>query len=168
MHKNRLFFVIILLTLCLGGISAATVTISVVQNEQAPEVALEISRTVENEIMMQFFDAGHIVSNEPIKSNGNRFPEKNYGLKDAALGYSDYLVVVFLQYGVNKIESSDKKSTYAELKSVNWRLVRVRNAEIITEKKLEIQAGQKNNFDPYKNAKTLAKQITVDLLKYCK
>lgn len=148
--RFRVFMgIILLMTVCSAFLCAATITVTVVQNEGAPDIAIQMSRTVEDELLGQYFNAGHIVSNTEVLKNGSRFSERNYGIKEAAFGMSDYLLVVYLQYGPGEIKNEEKKMSWAELKTITWRIVAVPTSRIIEERSVEYSTFPVDDFDPY-------------------
>lgn len=165
MPKIRFFLPLLAVCACVSSVSAATVTLSVVQNEQAPEVALEISQTIEDQLFGDFFEAGHIVSNDDIRMDGSRFVEKNFGIKQAAFGLSDFLIVVYLHYGPGVINDTEKKMTYAELDTLSWRVVRVLSSEILGEGAIDVTKIQVRDFDPNNQSRLIASLVSKETLK---
>ncbi|HNY20918.1 MAG TPA: hypothetical protein PKO22_02090 [Treponemataceae bacterium] len=157
-------FEIIVACVSLMAISAAayaeSVTIALAQNAQAPVVALEMSRTIEDEILNDYFDGGHIVSNTPIAMEGSSFKKKNFSVKEAAFGYSDYVIAVYLEYGPEEIKDTEKKTSYAELRSIVWRVVLVSSSKIVEEKTIDATKLKIRDFDPYKRARMIADQVS--------
>jgi len=148
-----------ILLLCLTVLSAAfadTVTLTVVQNEKAPAIALEMSDTIEDEIFSCFFDAGHIASNTDVRFDGSRFSEKNFGVKEAAFGLSDFLVVISLQYGPAEVTDKERKITYAELDTLTWRLVEVTSVKTVMQKTIDVKKIRVTDFDPYAQVRQVA------------
>lgn len=139
---------------------AESVTIALAQNAQAPAVALEMSRTIEDEILNDYFDGGHIVSNMPIAMEGSSFKKKNFSVKEAAFGYSDYVIAVYLEYGPDEIKDEEKKTSYAELRSIVWRVVLVSSSKVVDEKTIDATKLKIRDFDPYKRARMIADQIS--------
>jgi hypothetical protein len=141
-------------------IYAASVTVTVAQNERAPLIALDMSRTIEDELMGKYFDAGHIVSNTPIRFDGSLFARKEFGIKEAAFGYSDYLLAVYLEYGPNEITIEEKKMTYAELRFITWRVVDVRTQKILEEQSIDVTKIKVTDFDPYQRSRLVADTVS--------
>ena len=165
MAKYGLYAALALALLTVSGLSAETVTITLVQNEKAPAIALEMSNAIEDEIFGHFYDAGHIASNTEIRYDGSRFREKNFGVKEAAFGYSDFLVAVSVQYGPAEITDKEKKITYAELDAITWRLVEVKTSKIVAEKKIDAKKVPVTQSDPYLQARVDAGIASDDALK---
>lgn len=140
---------------------AETVTLTVSQNEEAPSVAVDMSRAIEDELLSRFFDAGQIVSNTDLRLDGSKFStELNYGVKEAAFGYSDYLVAVNLRYGPTVKTDEQKKISWAELIGLEWRVVRVARAIVVDEKTLEVAALGITDFDPYQRSRIVADEVS--------
>lgn len=153
------------LLLAASGIaSASTVTVTLVQNEQAPSVALQMSQTIEDELMSGFFASGHIVSNTEIRFDGLSFDARNFGLKDAALGMSDYLLAVSLQYNPAEKKETEGSAAYAQLDGLIWRLVKVDGGSVVAEKKLDLSKVPITDFDPYKQSRNVASFVGRDCL----
>jgi hypothetical protein len=150
------------------GAYAASVTVTVVQNEQAPAIAIDMSRAIEDEIFGDLFDSGHIVSNTDIRFDGSGFAQGNFGVKEAAFGYSDFLVALYLEYGPVAITDSEKKTSWAELRAITWRVVRVSDSSILAEKSIDVSKIKVTDFDPYKQSRLVADQVvdaTLPVLK---
>lgn len=144
----------------IGGISSAqTLTISIVQNENAPAIAIEMSRTIEDELLDSFFNSGCIVSNAEIILDGKAFSKKNFGIKEAAFGMSDFLLAVQLTYASNEKTNPENKNSYAQLDSLVWRLARVKDSHIISEVTFDISSVPVKDFDPYKQSRMLTKKV---------
>ena len=154
-------------SLCVFGIIVAradTVTLTVVQNEKAPVIAMDMSNAIEDEIFGCYYDAGHITSNTEIRLDGSRFKDTKFGIKEAAFGLSDFLVVIDLQYGPAEITDNEHKITYAELDTLTWRLVEVKSSKIIVEKKIDVKNIKVTDFDPYKRSRFVAQTTASDSL----
>lgn len=151
--------------LCLTYISAETVTVTVVQNENAPAIALQMSQAIEDEILGDYFNAGQIVSNTQVRYDGSHYSEKNFGIKEAAFGLSDYLVVINLQYGPGEVVDKDKQITYAELNVLDWRLVKVLTSEVLVEKSINVKNIKVMDSDPYKQSRIVAGMAANDSLQ---
>lgn len=165
MRIFRFFFPAVFFMFCISALGAANITVTVVQNEDAPSIALEMSQTIEDEMLGNYFEYGHIVSNTGIRFDGIKFVEKNFGVKEAAFGLSDYLVAVFLQYGPAEIINSEKKTSYAELNKVLWRVVHVLSSAVIAENTIDATKIKVIDFDPYKQARLVADQVSSESLK---
>jgi hypothetical protein len=148
----------------MGVLPAETVTIAVVQNEAAPAIAIEMSQTIEDELMGDYFDAGHIVSNQSIRNDGSKFEEPNYSVKEAAFGLSDYLVAVSLEYGPAVMKDESKKLTWAELVSLKWKIVRVLGATLVAEQSVDVSKIKITDFDPYKQSRLVADTVSEQTL----
>ena len=158
MQSCKHFFYVVLFFIC-GISNAQTVTISIVQNEKAPAIAIDMSRTIEDQLMDSFFDLGFIVSNSDIRFDGYNYSKNNFGIKEAAFGMSDLLLAVQLTYSAGEKTNVDKKNTYAQLENIVWRLVRVKDSYIIKEAIFDISSVPVKDFDPYKQTRSLAKKL---------
>ncbi len=148
-----------------SAVFCSTVTVTVVQNEQAPFVALQMSQTVEDELMTVLFDSGHIVSNTSVRLDGSLFSGRSFGLKEAAHGLSDYLLVVLLKYNPSEKKKPDDSAAYAQLDGLSWRLVNVAGGAVLAEKTLDLSKIPITDFDPYKQSRQLADIVGRDCLQ---
>jgi len=164
MHFSKSLMVCFILFTAICSLQAETVTISVIQNESAPAIAAEMSHTIEDEILGSYFDAGQIVSNSDVRFDGVRFTEKNFGIKEAAQGFSDYLIAILLNYSPGEIQDTEKKTSWAELDSLVWRVVRVSDSKILGEKSIDVNQIKVMDSDPYKQSRIVADQAVTDTL----
>jgi len=164
MQISKSLIVYCILFLAIFSLPAETVTISVIQNENAPAIASDMSHTIEDEILGSYFDAGQIVSNSDIRFDGVQFTEKNFGIKDAAQGFSDYLIAILLNYNPGEISDTEKKTSWAELDSLVWRVVRVSDSKILGEKSIDVKQIKVMDSDPYKQSRIVADQAVTDTL----
>lgn len=158
MRSYKQFLYGVLFLIC-GLTSAQTLTISIIQNESAPTIALDMSRTIEDELLNTFFNSGFIVSNAEITFDENAFSKNNFGIKQATFGMSDFLLVVKLNYASAAKTNQESKKNYAQLESLVWRLLNVKNSVIISENKFDISSVPITDFDPYKQTRSLAKKV---------
>ncbi len=166
MRSLRVIVIMVLFQLlCFSGASAATITLSVVQNEDAPEIALQMSQTVEDQLFANYFDSGHIVSNSDISFDGSQFEKTSYGIKEAAFGLSDYLIVIYLHYGPQELQNVEKKTSFAELNTLSWRVMNVLTSKVIAEKSIDITKIKVLDADPYKQARILTDAISTETMK---
>jgi hypothetical protein len=159
MRRTTVLALLLSLAIPSAAVHAASVTVSVVQNERAPVIAIDMSRTIEDELMGGYFDAGHIVSSTSIRLDGSKFAQKNFGIKEAAFGYSDYLLAVYLEYGPNELKIEEKKITYAELRTIVWRVVDVKTSKILEEKTIDVTKIRVTDFDPYEQSRLIADTV---------
>lgn len=157
--RSLKFATAIILGFAVSAAGAQTFNLSIVQNEKAPAIAIELSRVVEDEILGQCFNAGLIISNDEIRFNGSDFSDKKFGIKQAAFGMSDYLLAVLLVYGKNE-KKIEKSLTYAELEKIQWRLVKVSDSSVIAEKTIKASSIPVQDSDPYNQARVIARSIT--------
>jgi len=158
MSKSRIavFFGIVLMG---SALHAATVLVAVLQNEQAPATALQMSATMEDQILASYFDWGHIVTNNEIVNEGSSFKEKGYGLGSAQAVWADFMLVILLEYSPTEVVDRTLGITYARLSGIRWRMVRVRDGVVIAEKKLSPASVPISQPDPYHRARILADRI---------
>lgn len=146
-------------------LAAETVTITVVQNKKAPEIAISMSRIVEDALLGVYFDSGKIVTTTDIAFDGNRYHEKNYGVKVAAHGLSDFVLVVYLDFDNSEKIHTESNLKYAELKQASWKLVRVRDSENVAEQMLDLGAVPIRDFDPEMQIRMLGNLIARNSLE---
>lgn len=158
--RSLKFATAIILGFAVSAAGAQTFNLSIVQNEKAPAISIELSRVVEDEILGQCFNAGLIISNDEIRFNGSDFPDKKFGIKQAAFGMSDYLLAVLLVYGKNEKKIEEKSLTYAELEKIQWRLVKVSDSSVIAEKTIKASSIPVQDSNPYNQARVIARSIT--------
>lgn len=159
MHPQFRALVCMVLISFSAALAAETVTITVVQNKKAPEMAISMSRIVEDALLGVYFDSGKIVTTTDIAFDGNRYHDKNYGVKAAAHGLSDYVLVVYLDYGNSEKIHSESNKKYAELKKASWKLVRVIDSETVAEQSLDLSAVPVRDFDPEMQIRMLGELI---------
>lgn len=153
---------------CLLGVAvaqAATVTVAIAQNATAPVMALEMSRTVEDEIMGIYFDSGHIVTSNALSMNDSSFDDLSFGVAEASEGFADYLITTKLTY--TKDEKTDEllKISYAELQTISWRVIRISTGKMIAGKTVKLREFKSVDSDPYLQARAAAKKIALDAMK---
>ena len=165
MHQRILVLAIILAVCTVTAAAAQTVTISVVQDKSAPDTALDMSRVVEDALLGVYFDNGMIVTTTDIAFDGNHFTDKNYGVKAAAHGMADYVLVVYMQYGQAEKTDTELGLKYAELKNATWKLVHVQDIKKVGERKLDLSAVPITEFDPYKQIEMLGALIARDSIQ---
>lgn len=165
MRSTRGLAAILFLMISIPALHAASITVSVIQNEEAPAIAVDISRTIEDELLNDYFNAGHIVSNTEIRFDGVAFAKKNFGIKEAAFGFSDFLIAVYLEYGPGEINDTEKKKSYAELRSLAWRVAQVNNSAILASGSIDVTKIKVTDFDPYKQSRLVADRVTDATLK---
>ncbi len=154
--------------LCLLAVvfaQAATVTVSIAQNAEAPATALEMSRTVEEEIMGFFFDSGHIVTSNALSMNDSAFDDLSFGVAEATEGFADYLVTARLTYTKDEISDEQQKITYADLQTITWRVVRLSTGKMIAGSTVRLADYKSADPDPYAQTRSSAKKIAMDSMK---
>lgn len=139
----------------LGAPSAQTITVAVAQNESAPASAVLMSKTVEDELLGIMFDQGYIVSTAELSMKDEAFSAPNFGVKEAAFGLSDYLIAVRIRYGADEKKDPDKNVSYAQILSLDWKLVRVVNPVILASGSISPKTVTVLDQDPYGDARRL-------------
>lgn len=129
------------------------------QNGSAPAIAIDTSRTIEDELFSVFFDAGHIVSNTDIGSGDESFSDPYFGVKEATLGDSDFLVLAYLDYNPAVETDTEKKLSWAVLNSIKWRVVRLNLAKSVIEGTLDTHEIEVIDTDPYKQSRVVADEL---------
>ena len=148
-----------------ANVAAATVTISMSQNGDAPLNALEITRIIENEIMNEYFNSGQIVSSTQIMLGALSSAEMRSLVREAAAGMSDFLLSVYLEYESNKKVVAGAGSAYASLKRAEWQLVDVPSSQVVGSGSIEIQESEAQKRNPNEGARSLARAISRESLK---
>lgn len=151
--------------LCVLGIAsarAATVAVSIAQNATAPATAVDMSRTVEGEIMGVFYDSGHIVTSNALSMSDDSFEDASFGVAEASEGYSDYLVAARLTYAKDEITDEALKLTYADLETVSWRVIQLSTGKTIAESTVLLSDFKSEDPDPFVQTRTSARKIAVD------
>jgi hypothetical protein len=72
---------------------------------------------------------------------------------------------VYLEYGPGEIKDTEKKTTYAELRSLVWRVVQVNNSAILASDTIDVTKIKVTDFDPYKQSRLVADRVTDSTLK---
>ena len=145
---------------------AATVTVSMAQNREAPPVALEMTRVIEDQIMNDYFSAGEIISNTEIAENGGaEFRKPAFGLEEAAGGMSDFLLAVYLEYSAEEKKLDGSGMPYALLQKVSWRVVDVPDGRILGSGAFALSESDIQRSNPYDCARVAAGLISGEGLK---
>ena len=160
-------FICALCTLLIcANVFAATVTVSMSQNGDAPSSALEMTRIIENAIMSEYFNSGQIVSNTQIIEGGSLSQKEMRSLvREAAIGRSDFLLSVYLEYEPNKKIVSDAGGVYASLKKADWQVLAVPSAQVVGSGSLVIKESKAQKNKPYESARAAAVAICKESLK---
>ncbi len=144
-----------LLSAFLGAPAAQTVTVAMAQGSAAPEAALQMSKTIEDELLVLLFDGGYIVSTEELALKDGDFAKAEFGVKEAAWGMSDYLVAIRARYAADEIKDVDNKVSYARLLGLDWKLVRVANPEVLASGSVDPRVPAPQGTDPYAGVRLL-------------
>lgn len=161
----RIFFHIFCFLCLSGAVFASTVTVSMAQNKNAPAIAVEMTRVIEDQIMNDYFASGEIISNAEIVENCTSFDNPMFGVNEASNGMSDFLLAVFLEYGPDEKKITDSEAVYAELKKVNWRVVDVRSPEVLGSGSFQVSNSRVQEQNPYECARIIAGLISKEGLK---
>lgn len=151
--------------LAVASAQAATVTVAIAQNAAAPALALEMSRTVEDEIMGFFFDSGHIVTSNALAMNDSSFDDLSFGVNEASEGFADYLVTARLTYGADERKDELLGITFAELRTITWRVVRLSTGTMVAGNDVVLRDFKSVDPDPYLQARAAAKRIAANSMK---
>ena len=112
--KKCLFFQVLFGVIFAININAATVSFLVIETGLPPETGINQHSVLwENGLLDVFFEAGHIVSNAPIKRLNSKpmeeFPREAMGdLNDAREGGAEFFILALLEY--NGVQAPDKIS----------------------------------------------------------
>lgn len=106
-----------------------------------------------------YFDSGHIVSNADIASNGSSFDDPYYGVKEATLGDSDFLVLAYLEYSPAVQTDTEKKLSWAVLTSIKWRVIRLNLAKPTVDGTMDVKDIEVMDSDPYKRSRVVADEL---------
>ena len=159
------FFLALCFSLFSLNAFAATVTVSMSQNGDAPSIALEMTRIIEGQIMDDYFNSGEIVSSMAILEGGAPSSKETAALiRDAAAGMCDYLVSVYLEYDpIEKIATRSEVS--ASLKKAEWQVIDVASSKVAGSGSLSIREGASRTGNPRELAKATATTISRECLK---
>lgn len=161
-------FIAFLCSLLLFSINAfaATVTVSMSQNGDAPPIALEMTRVIEDQIMNDYFTSGEIVSNTKIIEGGSLSSKERRSLiNEAADGMSDFLLSVYLEYEPNEKIGAESVGAYASLKKAEWQVIDVASSKIAGKGSFTIQESEVQRNNPYECARVAAGVISRESLK---
>ena len=156
---------ILCLLLFSANAAAATVTVSVSQNSDAPSNALEMTRIIESEIMSEYFNSGEIVSNTQIVEEALSSSRRRSLIREAAMGMSDFLLFVYLEYDPNKKIVADSGGVYASLVKAEWQVISVPSSQVLGNGSLEIKESEIHRRNPNENARAAARMISREGLK---
>ena len=128
-----LFF---LLFLCVPFYTfASSVSVFMCQNDSAVETLRETTFILESGILGILFDRGYIVSSEAGVQNPNDVNEAfKQALKNGKEGFFEYLVHVTVNY-TTTVPENPAGGIFDDIKSIEWRIVRLKNAGVVADKK---------------------------------
>ena len=146
--------------------AAATVTVSMAQNGDAPSNALEMTRVVEGEIMSEYFNSGQIVSSMQI-IEGEAFSSKEMRslVKAAAAGMADFLLSVYLEYDKDKKIVTNTGAVHAMLKKAEWQLIDVPSSQVVGSGAFAIEEREIPKRSPNEGARAAARRISRESLR---
>jgi len=122
---KKLFLALVIIVMGFMPLTAATVSVLVIETGLPPETGLSPSASVwESGVMDAFFDAGFIVSNAPslqlAKASGSQLPpEARREFEEARLGGADLFFVVYLNYPASADAAEQNKSVFIAVFSVS-------------------------------------------------
>ncbi len=122
--KKRLLSVFLLTTaLTLSQAMASSLSIQVVQQYDAQKEPCAISYLIEQSVIDFFFDAGHVVSNSPVRVVEDATKDTaalKTALKDTLEGGMDYLVSITVHYAVDHELADSDPMLLQYIKNVDW------------------------------------------------
>ena len=130
--KMRLFFsLIMLLFLSVEGAKAASVSFQVIQHDPSQKKLRAASSEVETDLLNNFFDQGHVVTNFPTAISSDEAEDKAiyYGsLDEAKEGRCGYFAVIIIEYDVSA-SYNPEALILRNIKHVSWELFDARSGE---------------------------------------
>ena len=160
----RLFCALSLLLFSVN-VFAATVTVSMCQNEGAPTNSLEMTRVIEGEIMNEYFNSGQIVSNTQIIEGAISSSVRRSLVREAAAGMSDFLMAVYLEYDRDKKIVTDTGVIHALLKKVEWQVIDVSSSRVVGSGSFAIEESEIPKRNPNEAARAAARRISRESLE---
>lgn len=135
--------------LCIFSGFAAEVTMQVLQHGGNTENVSETALLLEDALLNSFFNAGHIVTNEPASMSYSDNDDKKFGQNLttlSAMSGGDYVVqvIVFLQ---TEKSTSPESVRFVDIAKIEWIITRI-NSNM---KKNGMQKGP-SNFDLKNNS----------------
>ena len=124
--KRILLLIITGVALLLSAYSQS-MTLIMIQNDSTTGEVREITRLMENAILDGFFEAGYIISNEPVLTGGktDAYTER---LTSAGLGNVTYIIPVTINY--NEELYKNEGNLYKSVNSVDWEIISVDTFDI--------------------------------------
>ncbi len=162
MYKRNLIFLFFIAILA-SEVFASSIAFSCFQNKDADELSEKISRKLENALFEPFFDAGYITTNIPLAKIKSQKSINISKLKKNFEELTDFVVVVYMEYGKDSIYNKQLKKKIADWKKVSVSLVDFSNDKEIFAK--EYDPRKIKEIDPEKKVKKLSDIITSEILK---
>ncbi len=165
-----LFSLITLLFLALEGAGAASVSFQVIQHDASQSKLRVASSELETDLLNDFFDRGHVVTNFPTAVSSDESEDKAiyYGaLDEAKEGRCSYFAVVVIEYDVSS-SYNPEALILRNIKHVSWELFDARSGNRLgTGKKLvgDVSSSRDNKSGVGLLAKNVAADIAVLLPK---
>ena len=129
--RKLTLYLILLPLLCIFPVAAATVSIQVVQIDTVHSDITESSYIIEDGILDEMFNQGHIVSTSPIiigKNNENSGLEK--ALKEAKEGRADLLAYIKIFFNTENSLAPDE-IRLSNIDKALWSIYKVSSGKII-------------------------------------
>lgn len=131
MNKKKLLIGGFSLLFCLLALplSATTISIQIVQMDNAHDDTTDSSLLIEESIMDFMFSQGYIVSNSPVIYDKAKAQNGMIlSLEDAINGSADYLAYITVYFN-RKNSSASELNLLSNIEQVQWSLVKVQNRQ---------------------------------------
>lgn len=125
---------------------AKNINFQIVQNSCAADEIFAISDLFEQAVADFFFEAGHIVSNEPVclkDSGGDDKAELKRNLSDSVLGGMDFFVSIEILFDGEK-GKNPKTLDLNSINEVEWKIYDVKTGKLLAAS--EISPDKKKNL----------------------
>ena len=167
--KKRLLTAFLLTgALTLSSAMANTLSIQIVQNYGAQKDPCAISYLIEQSVIDFFFEAGHIVSNSPVRvvEGGDKDAAAlKASLKETLEGGMDYLVAITVNYAVDRELTDSDPMLLQYIKNVDWTIYAAATGRPLASgsKKPRLSGGNNNEQGIIGFSSMLASQISAGL-----
>ena len=131
MNKKKSLIGGLCLLFCLVAVplSATTISIQIVQMDDAHDDTTDSSLIIEESIMDFMFSQGYIVSNSPVIYDKTKAQNGMImSLEDAINGSADYLAYITVYFDRKK-SSAAELNLLSNIKQAQWSLVKVQNRQ---------------------------------------
>lgn len=117
---KRILLLVIMAAVFMFCAYSQSMTLIMIQNDSTTGEVRDITRLMENAILDDFFEAGYIISNEPVLTGGKNdaYTER---LTSAGLGNVSYIIPVTINY--NEELYKNEGNLYKTVKSVDWEII---------------------------------------------